>query len=92
MEAWGCQPLAPHVIRIWWALRDELVEPLEPGPGEGPSNTAVAAADALRRYLAAEARSSSATDSDDARQPSSGLLNQVRHHRIASTGQVCISP
>ena len=53
VEKWGWQGVAAHSGRIWWALRDELVEPLE---AEGSSNSAVAAAACLQRCLAAESR------------------------------------
>lgn len=55
VENWGWQSVAAYAGRIWWALRDELMDPLEPNPSEGESNTAVAAAACLQRCLAAEA-------------------------------------
>jgi len=55
VEGWGIPATEPHLARIWWALRDELVDPMAPAEaGGGATNTAVAAAVCLRRYIAAE--------------------------------------
>ena len=56
-NAWGPRPATQHLARIWWALRDELSEPSEPSepaPGVGSQSTAVAAAECLRRCIAAK--------------------------------------
>ena len=56
-KAWGPRPATQHLARIWWALRDELselLEPAEPAPGGGSQSTAVAAAECLRRCIAAK--------------------------------------
>ena len=58
IEAWGWEGAGAYLGRIWWALRDEFVEPMEPTAGEG-SPTALAAAACLRRCLIAAEQSPS---------------------------------
>ena len=78
MEAWGVPAVAPHLGRIWWGLRDELVDPMVPTEGDGGgSNTAVAAAACLRRCIAAQ------QSFEEEAQPSRGLLEQVKNFSLA---------
>lgn len=53
VEAWGPAAVAVQLPRIWWALREELTEPSYPDGAEGGKGTAAAAAECLRRCLAA---------------------------------------
>ena len=78
IEKWGWQGVAAQAGRIWWALRDELVEPSEPPPAEGGSNSAVAAAACLQRCLAAEAGPQPELDKAPAARPVQSLLDKVR--------------
>lgn len=77
IEAWGWQGVAAYSGRIWWALRDELVDPLEPSVDEVGSSTAVAAADCLRRCLLAETQLQSKIPDLQTRQPVQSLLDKV---------------
>ena len=72
VEAWGIPAVAPHLGRIWWGLRDELVDPMVPTEADGGGvNTAVAAATCLRRCIAAQ------QGREEEAERSRGLLEQV---------------
>ena len=43
----------PYLARLWWALRDELAEPLEAENSSQGRSTATAAASCLRKFVAA---------------------------------------
>ena len=89
VQRWGWQGVAAQAGRIWWALRDELVEPLEPSSAEGGSNSAVAAAVCLQRCLAAEVEPKLELDKTPAARPVQSLLDKVR--AAVQTLFVCIA-